>query len=66
MSVEQEHLYQSQWWTRLAAFSENRAIETRENTRQISNERSSLTKTLASLLQATHRSSLIRVFVKTS
>ena len=49
-SVDRDHLYQSQWWARLAAISENREREEPPKLSQRENERASVGKKLASLL----------------
>ncbi len=53
-TVESAHLYQSLWWTRLAAFSEKRESPAPANTRQTEKKRSSFRKTLASLFGGMH------------
>lgn len=52
-TVESEHLYQSLWWTRLAAFSEKRESPA-ANTRRIEEKRSSFRRALASLFCGFH------------
>ena len=53
-NVESEHLYQSLWWTRLAAFSEKRESPEPAEVRNTKKKRSSFGKTLASLLRGFH------------
>lgn len=50
-SVEREHLYQSQWWVRLAAFSEKREREEPARVNQREKERAGVGKKLASLFR---------------
>ncbi|HEV2884688.1 MAG TPA: hypothetical protein VGW36_07505 [Pyrinomonadaceae bacterium] len=60
--VEKKPLYQSTWWTRLAAFSENREDAARAKVSRRKKERSSFKRTLASLLPTNNESSLTRIF----
>lgn len=53
-SIESEHLYQSLWWTRLAAFSEQREHQVPGEVRHRKKERSSVVKTLAALFRGFH------------
>lgn len=54
-SVANEQLYQSQWWTRLAAFSEQRESQAPvASSRESKKEQSSFSRTLVSLLRAFH------------
>ena len=53
-TVESEHLYQSLWWTRLAAFSEKREGPAPANVRNTEKKRSSFNKTLASFFRGFH------------
>jgi hypothetical protein len=55
LTVESERLYQSQWWTRLAAFSEKRESPAPVNVRHTKKKRSGfISKTLAVLLLGFH------------
>jgi len=53
-TVESENLYQSLWWTRLAAFNEKRESPAPANVRHAEGKRSSLSKTLAALFRGFH------------
>ena len=53
-TVESEHLYQSLWWTRLAAFSEKRESPEPANVRPVEKKRSSFSKTLAYFFRGFH------------
>jgi hypothetical protein len=65
-SVPSSHLYQSQWWARLAAISEKRADQTSADTRPVEKEQSSFSKTLSSLFSPEQGNDLISIFVKTN
>jgi hypothetical protein len=52
--VVSEHLYQSQWWTRLAAFGEKRESPAPAKIRVTEKKRSSFSKTLTSLFRGFH------------
>lgn len=65
-SVASNHLYQSQWWARLAAISEKRDIQAPANTPPVQKEQSSFSKALASLFSPDQGSQLISIFVKTN
>jgi hypothetical protein len=65
-SVPSNHLYQSQWWARLAAISEKRDIEVSANTQPVQKEQSNFSKALASLFPPDQGSELISIFVKTN
>jgi len=54
-SIGSEHLYQSQWWARLAAFSETReSPPPAANRREPEKKRASFSRALVSLLQGFH------------
>lgn len=53
-TVESERLYQSLWWTRLAAFSEKRESPALANVGRPEKKLSGFSKTLASLFRGFH------------
>jgi hypothetical protein len=53
-TVDSEHLYQSVWWTRLAAFSETRESPVPANERHTEKKRPGFIKTVASLFRGFH------------
>ena len=65
-SVASNHLYQSQWWARLAAISEKRDIQASADTTPVQKEQSNFSKGLASLFSPNQGSELISIFVKTN
>jgi hypothetical protein len=66
ISVARKHLYQSQWWARLAAISEKRDSQESVNTPPVQEEPSNFSKTLAALFSPDQGSKLISIFVKTN
>ncbi|HYJ86957.1 MAG TPA: hypothetical protein VEW46_12920 [Pyrinomonadaceae bacterium] len=62
--VASNHLYQSQWWARLAAISEKRDTQTSADTPPVQKEQSNFSRTLASLFSPDQGSELISIFVK--
>ena len=52
--VESEHLYQSLWWTRLAAFSEKRESPVPDRLGPAEKKQLSLSQKLASLFRGFH------------
>jgi hypothetical protein len=52
--VESEHLYESLWWTRLAAFSEKRESPVPVRLGHPEKKRSSFSKKLASVFRRLH------------
>jgi hypothetical protein len=65
-SLASNHLYQSQWWARLAAISEKRDVQASADTPPVQKEQSNFSKTLASLFSPDQGSELISIFVKTN
>jgi hypothetical protein len=57
-------LYQSPWWSRLAAITEQRERGQAVNQRERKIERSSLSRTLASLLPAIDSGGFRNIFLK--
>jgi hypothetical protein len=53
-TVDSEHLYQSLWWTRLAAFSEKRESPATARVGHSEKKRSSFSKKLASVFRGFH------------
>jgi hypothetical protein len=68
ISEERHHLYQSQWWVRLAAISEKRESETPVDRQPVEKRQrqSGFSKALASLFPADHRSGLVSIFAKSN
>ena len=60
------HLYQSEWWARLAAISEKRDKQTSADAPPVQKEQSNFSKTLASLFSPDPGRELISLFVKTN
>jgi hypothetical protein len=66
ISAPSNHLYQSQWWARLAAISEKRDREASTDKPAVQKEQSNFSKTLSSLFSPEQGSDLISIFVKTN